>query len=306
MAEETESPVGDTAVGETADTGVIRRNGRRSANPAKAARAPRGKNRPARAAKTASGPRTKAKPLRSLVILSVVGGLVVAIALPAFSTRPPAAEAMTLQQVAADEAQSLVVASDTTQTTFTRESYAATTQEEIDKKKAEEAAAARAKALAASVARSGGSRVASSIDLSMTAPGSGEVRWPLTSFSYEWFNTFRPPGRSGHNGLDMMAPAGTPIFAAAAGVVRTSTDSGGSYGAVVMIDSVVGGQVVATTYAHMTYGTRVVSAGQTVAAGQLLGQVGKTGNATATHTHFEVKINGGLVDPLAWLQANAG
>lgn len=305
MAEETHSPEGEIVVGESTDTGDSRRSGRRGATLAKAPRAARSKNRPARAAKSTTAPRTKAKPLRSLVIFSVVGGLVVAIALPAFSTRPPAAEAMTLQQVAADDAQSLVVASDATATTLTRESYAATTQEEIDKKKAEEAAAARAKALAASMSRSGGSRVAS-IDLSMTAPGSGEVRWPLTSFSYEWFNTFRPPGRPGHNGLDMMAPAGTPIFAAAAGVVRTSTDSGGSYGAVVMIDSVVGGQVVATTYAHMIYGSRVVSAGQTVSAGQLLGQVGKTGNATATHTHFEVKVNGGLVDPLAWLQANAG
>lgn len=304
MAEETGSSEGENAVEERTDTGVSRRSGRRAAAPAKAPRIPRAKSRPARVAKSSTSPRTTAKPLRSLVILSVVGGLVVAIALPAFSTRPPAAEAMTLQQVAADDAQSLVVASDATSTTLTRESYAATTQEEIDKKKAEEAAAARAKALAASVSR-GGSRVAS-IDLSMTAPGSGEVRWPLTSFSYEWFNTFRPPGRSGHNGFDMMAPAGTPIFAAAAGVVRTSTDSGGSYGAVVMIDSVVGGQVVSTTYAHMIYGSRVVSAGQTVSAGQLLGQVGKTGNATATHTHFEVKINGGLVDPLAWLQANAG
>lgn len=302
MAEEIEPPAG-----ESTETGVTRRSGRGVTTPKarrglsfrRAPKAPAAASTP-KAAKP-SGPRTKAKPLRSLVILSVVGGLVVAIALPALSTRPQTAEAMmTLQQVAADDAQSLVVASDATASTLTRESYAATTQEEIDKKKAEEAAATRAKALSSQRGR------VASIDLSMTAPGSGEVRWPLTSFSYESFNLFRPPNRPGHNGLDMMAPAGEPIFAAAAGVVRTATDSGGSFGVVVMIDSVVGGQVVSTTYAHMTYGSRVVSPGQTVSAGQLLGQVGRTGNATATHCHFEVRINGGLVDPLAWLQTNAG
>ena len=68
----------------------------------------------------------------------------------------------------------------------------------------------------------------------------------------------------------------------------------------------IGGQQVETTYGHMTYGSRAVQAGDTVAAGQLIGLVGSTGQSTANHLHFEVQVNGALVDPLAWLRANAG
>lgn len=238
----------------------------------------------------------------------MVVGLVASVALPAYaaSSRPVADEiAVTQHQVAADNAQSLVVASEATPEALERYSYSATTPEEIEKKKAEEAAAARA--AAAAVARASAvTRTAevASVDLSMTAPGSGEVRWPVTAFTYQSYNLFG--GYPGHKGFDLMSGSGTPIFAAASGVVRTSTDGGGSYGAVVMVDSVVGGQQVGTTYAHMSYGTRVVSAGQSVQAGQLIGQVGQSGNATAPHLHFEVQVNGSFVDPLAWLQSNAG
>ena len=61
-----------------------------------------------------------------------------------------------------------------------------------------------------------------------------------------------------------------------------------------------------TLYGHMTYGSRQVSVGQSVEAGQLIGLVGSTGSSTACHLHFEVHINGSVVDPWAWLQANAG
>ncbi|MCR2799505.1 MULTISPECIES: M23 family metallopeptidase [unclassified Microbacterium] len=255
--------------------------------------------------------REKAKPARSFAIVAMVVGLIATVALPAYAatTRPvDQAEAVTLHQAAADNAQSLVVASEATPEALDRYSYSATTPEEIEKKKAEEAAAeaaaarAAATAAAATTARRTGS--VASVDLSMTAAGSGEVRWPVASFNYQSYNLFG--GYAGHKGFDMMTGTGTPIFAAASGVVRTSTDGGGSYGAVVMIDSVVGGQKVSTTYAHMSYGTRVVSAGQTVEAGQLIGQVGQTGYATAPHLHFEVQVNGSYIDPLAWLQSNAG
>lgn len=233
----------------------------------------------------------------------MVGGLVATVALPAYGAwRTPAEAAVTLQQVAADDAQSLVVASDTTSTDLSRGSYSATTPEEIEKKKAEEAAAERARQLA-SAASSG---AVYSMNLSMTAPGSGEVRWPVSGFSYTSINLFRPPNRPNHDGFDMLAPAGSPIFAAASGVVRVSQESYSGYGVAVTIDSVVGGQQVSTLYAHMIYGSRQVVSGQTVSAGQVIGAVGSTGRATANHLHFEVRVNGGLVDPLAWLQANAG
>ncbi|MGZ8804651.1 MAG: M23 family metallopeptidase, partial [Microbacterium sp.] len=84
--------------------------------------------RPPRAARSTT---TKSGPLRSLVILSMVGGLVATVALPAYGAWRPAAEALTLQQVAADDAQSLVVASDSESAELARDSYAATTPEEI-------------------------------------------------------------------------------------------------------------------------------------------------------------------------------
>ena len=99
---------------------------------------------------------------------------------------------------------------------------------------------------------------------------------------------------------------GTPIFAAAGGVVRTSSESYYGYGVAVVIDSVVGGQRVTTLYGHMTNGTRAVQAGQTVQPGQFIGKVGNTGRSYGAHLHFEVKVNGSLVEPISWLRANAG
>lgn len=269
--------------------------------------------------------RSAAKPARSLAILAMVTGLVATVALPAYAAWSPAEEAMTMQDVAENGAQSLVVASAVQAPTLDRESYSATSQEEIDKKKAEEAAAERARVLAEEAAKAAAAaKVASSssnssgssgssssnsnygASLSMVAPGSGAVRWPVASYTYTEINTFRPPSRPSHDGFDMLASAGSPIFAAADGVVRVSQESFGGYGVAVTIDSVIGGQSVSTLYGHMIYGSRQVSVGQTVSAGQVIGLVGSTGRSTANHLHFEVRVGGGLVNPLPWLQANAG
>jgi murein DD-endopeptidase MepM/ murein hydrolase activator NlpD len=261
--------------------------------------------RPKRVKAAPTAPRTtiraprNTKPLRSLVILSMVGGLVATVALPAYGAWRPAADAVTLQQVAVDDAQSLVVASDTTGVELARDSYSATTPEEIQKKKDEEAAAAAAAARARITAN-----VASSlpVDISMVSPGTGAVRWPLLNFTKGrglWDSGY-------HQGVDLLASCGTPLYAAASGVVRVSQESFGGYGVAVTIDHVVGGQQVSTLYGHMTYGSRQVSAGQSVQAGQLIGVVGSTGSSTACHLHFETHINGGVVDPWAWLVANAG
>ena len=242
------------------------------------------------------------KPLRSLVILSMVGGLVATVAIPAFAAARPTDEAVTLQQMAADDAQSFVAASDANATQLSRESYSATTAEEIEKKKAAEAAAERAR-LAAQAAAASASRPGIKVDLSMVAPGTGAVRWPLTNFTMgEGFGT-----RGGaHMGIDMLASGGTPIYAAAAGVVKVSQESYGGYGVAVTIDHVINGQRVGTLYGHMTYGSRQVVPGQTVEAGQIIGLVGSTGRSTANHLHFETYLNGSNIDPLAWLQQNAG
>ncbi|MET0735557.1 MAG: M23 family metallopeptidase [Microbacterium sp.] len=225
----------------------------------------------------------------------MVGGLIATVAIPAYAaTRSTSAEAQTLQQVAANDAQTFVAASDAAASELTRESYSATTEDEIAKKKAAEAAAARAR-LSASVA-------AVLVNVSMVSPGSGEVRWPVLNFTKGrglWDSGY-------HQGVDLLAPKGTPIYAAAAGVVRVSQESYGGYGVAITIDHVIGGQRVSTLYGHMTYGSRQVVSGQTVEAGQLIGLVGSTGSSSANHLHFEVHVNGSVVDPWAWLQSNAG
>ncbi|MGZ8804883.1 MAG: M23 family metallopeptidase, partial [Microbacterium sp.] len=167
------------------------------------------------------------------------------------------------------------------------------------------AAAAAAAAAEAAAARARlSANVASSVptNMNMVSPGSGEVRWPILNFTLGrglWDSGY-------HQGVDLLASCGTPLYAAASGVVRVSQESFGGYGVAVTIDHVVGGQQVSTLYGHMTYGSRQVSAGQGVQAGQLIGLVGSTGSSTACHLHFETHINGGVVDPWAWLQANAG
>jgi murein DD-endopeptidase MepM/ murein hydrolase activator NlpD len=266
-------------------------------------RANRAPSRPSTAKAAAStaprkaSPRTTVSPFRSVAIFAIVGGLVATVALPAYGAFRTTDEAVTLQQVAADDAQTFVAASDATSVELARDSYSATTPDEIAKKKAAEAAAERARQLASLASSS-----SVPANVVMVSPGSGEVRWPVLSFSKGrglWDSGY-------HQGVDLLAAGGTPIYAAAAGVVRVSQESLGGYGVAVTIDHVIAGQRVSTLYAHMRYGSRQVVSGQTVQAGQLIGLVGSTGSSTANHLHFEVHINGTVADPWAWLQANAG
>ena len=103
-----------------------------------------------------------------------------------------------------------------------------------------------------------------------------------------------------HNGLDMAAPAGTPIYAVAPGTVIDSRYSS-SWGNVIQIDH--GGGIV-TLYAHCS--ARLVSKGQTVAAGDTIGKVGTTGWSTGNHLHFTVYKNGVAVDPAGSKYLNLG
>ncbi|MDB5237049.1 MAG: peptidase family protein [Parcubacteria group bacterium] len=93
-------------------------------------------------------------------------------------------------------------------------------------------------------------------------------------------------GIHGWNGVDLGAPSGTPIYAAAAGTVIVSKVGGynGGYGNYVVIDHSNGTQ---TLYSH--FSSVSVSVGQSVAKGQSLGGVGRTGDATGNHLHFEVR-----------------
>lgn len=99
----------------------------------------------------------------------------------------------------------------------------------------------------------------------------------------------------GHTGLDIAAPAGTPIRATAAGEVIFSGYSGG-YGYVVKISH---GNGIQTYYGHCS--ELYVSTGDTVEAGNVIAAVGSTGNSTGNHLHFEVRVNGEVVNPQNYL-----
>ena len=116
--------------------------------------------------------------------------------------------------------------------------------------------------------------------------------WPVhgvitSGFGWRW-------GRM-HEGVDLAVPNGTPVVAAKAGVVIVAGWMGG-YGNLVVVDH---GGGIATAYGHNTNVT--VGVGQYVEQGQLIAYSGSTGHSTGPHVHFEVRINGGAVDPMGYL-----
>lgn len=167
-------------------------------------------------------------------------------------------------------------------------------------KAAEEQANQRiAAALAASAASSGssaGGYVDTSGDVYVPATG-GTFIWPFSQ-SYPitsgFVNRVSPIWGSSelHTGLDIGAPYGTTIRAAAAGTVVVSEFNTGGYGNYVVIDH---GNGYSTLYGHASL--NLVQAGQTVMQGQAISQVGSTGWSTGPHLHFEIRINNSPVDP---------
>lgn len=114
-----------------------------------------------------------------------------------------------------------------------------------------------------------------------------------------------------HNGLDLPAPLGTPVYAFADGKVIAAQDSGviGFGGWVVLLHSIEGVEY-STVYGHMFPGQVHVSVGQTVSAGQQIAEVGNAGKSFGAHLHFEIHKgnrlqNGwaGVEDPGPWIDA---
>ena len=133
-----------------------------------------------------------------------------------------------------------------------------------------------------------------------STPSSGG-NW-LRPCSYTYMSSpfgFRTSPTSGassyHQGVDLAAPANTPIYASRAGVVTTATYSNNA-GYYVTINH---GDGFSSIYMHMN--NYVVSSGQAVSAGQLIGYVGRTGIATGYHLHFGIAYNGAYVNPCAYV-----
>lgn len=98
-----------------------------------------------------------------------------------------------------------------------------------------------------------------------------------------------------HNGIDLAANRGTPIYAAKTGTVSTAA-SGYGWGNYVVINH---GDGYSTLYAHQDY--YIVSEGDTVTQGQVIGYVGSTGNSTGPHLHFTIYYNGSTVNPAGYI-----
>jgi murein DD-endopeptidase MepM/ murein hydrolase activator NlpD len=124
------------------------------------------------------------------------------------------------------------------------------------------------------------------------APSAAGFIWPVngpvtSGYGWRW-------GRM-HEGIDIAASTGTPIWAAAAGTVIHAGWLGG-YGNLVVVDH---GNGLATAYAHAS--AILVGVGQSVSQGETIALIGSTGNSSGPHLHFEVRVNGAAVDPLLYL-----
>ena len=126
----------------------------------------------------------------------------------------------------------------------------------------------------------------------------GTLVWPTTGRISAYPGPRRHPVygyRSCHTGLDIAAPTGTPIKAAAAGRLVSARSS--VYGLYAVIYH---GSDVATMYAHMS--RFAITSGQ-VRQGQIIGYVGSTGYSTGPHLHFEVRLKGKAYNPMGWFGA---
>ncbi|MBE7010050.1 MAG: hypothetical protein E7418_01000 [Ruminococcaceae bacterium] len=181
-----------------------------------------------------------------------------------------------------------------------KQSYMDSLQNDISKyQQIEQAAEAEEASLRASAA--------ASTSRSQTPTNGNRIKyngvfcWPAPSYTYvssEYGYRVHPVYGTTkyHSGLDLAAPGGTNILAAADGVVTLARWNGG-YGNCIVVDH---GGGLATLYGHCQ--KLLVSSGQRVSKGQVIGLVGTTGVSTGNHLHFEVHNNGKVTDPWPYLR----
>ena len=117
------------------------------------------------------------------------------------------------------------------------------------------------------------------------------VGWVSSPFNLQRYHPIVHVTRA-HEGIDIAAPFGAPVIAPAAGVVLKSTIQPG-YGLLLELDH---GHGVITRYGHLS--RVLVRVGEAVTRGQLLANVGSSGLSTGPHLHYEIRVDGDVVDPL--------
>ena len=135
---------------------------------------------------------------------------------------------------------------------------------------------------------------------STQAPSSSGWIKPLKSYTVTSAFGMRVHPISGvykmHEGVDLSAPQGTPIYAAKSGKVTTTSYQAGGAGYYVSINH---GDGFSSVYMHMTH--YIVKPGDYVNAGQVIGYVGSTGGSTGPHLHFGIAYNGTYVNPMNYI-----
>lgn len=134
--------------------------------------------------------------------------------------------------------------------------------------------------------------------LKNTLPNISPVDAVYNSSSFGWRLDPFNGHKAFHEGLDFMAELGTPIYAAAGGIV-ISAEQTPDYGKIVKIDH---GSGLETRYAHAS--KLLVKAGERVRKGQIIAEVGSTGRSTGPHLHYEIRLAGNPLDPRKYLKVN--
>ncbi len=134
-------------------------------------------------------------------------------------------------------------------------------------------------------------------------PGMRRLGWPVAGTAIgSGFGVREHPilgGTRPHRGVDLPAPSGTPVRAAANGTIRFRGRNG-NYGRFIRLDHGFG---LETAYAHLRGYAKDLRRGTRVRRGEVIGYVGSSGLSTGPHLHYEVRMNGRAVDPLPFLPA---
>jgi murein DD-endopeptidase MepM/ murein hydrolase activator NlpD len=129
---------------------------------------------------------------------------------------------------------------------------------------------------------------------SLSAPVAGRITSPYGMRTHPITGRYKL-----HDGTDFSASCGTPIRAAAGGVVLEQYYNGGYGNRVILNNGLMRGQSIVTTYNHLSSFAR--SVGDKVNRGDVVGYVGSTGYSTGCHLHFMVLVDGKTTDPMGWL-----